>query len=492
MSLREQRGAKHIATSTLWQFASQITMAALSILTVKFVAMGLTKELAGNYNSAYGYLQLFGILADFGLYAVSVREVSKAPENSKTREEVLGALIVLRFCILLLSLGSALLLVWILPQWRETPLPMSVLIASLVPFFTLLAGIVRTVFQVEYKMHYVFIAEVVQRIITAGMIGGIILMGVRGSNDLHILHLMLFIGGVGAYVLFHISLSYGNTLIRIRPHINTALMKSLVTKAAPFGIAYLFVAFYRQFDITLIAFLRPDFELQNAYYGFVARMSDMGFLLPTFLLNSTLPILSERESKGNDTATLLGKTFFSILIIGIVSFLFAALWSRPLIQLLTTDQYLATAQRAGSDTALRLISIPLLLNGIILYSFYVLLHRHVWKRLVITLGCAAAMSLILNVFLIPQFGFVGAAYTSIIVHVMLACLLLPQALREMPLKMPGRRWRELILFTGTLAGGLFIFAPLLTYELSTVIGLIAMTGLMVGLLWGLRWHTSLL
>ena len=42
-------------------------MASLSILTTKFVAIGLTKELAGNYNSAYGYLQLFGILADFGL-----------------------------------------------------------------------------------------------------------------------------------------------------------------------------------------------------------------------------------------------------------------------------------------------------------------------------------------------------------------------------------------------------------------------------------------
>ena len=58
-------------------------MAALSILTVKFVAIGLTKELAGSYNSAYGYLQLFGILADFGLYAVSVREVSKTKDPSK-------------------------------------------------------------------------------------------------------------------------------------------------------------------------------------------------------------------------------------------------------------------------------------------------------------------------------------------------------------------------------------------------------------------------
>ena len=194
--------SKQIATSTLWQMGSQIVMAALSILTVKFVAIGLTQELAGNYNSAYGYLQLFGILADFGLYAVAVREVSKATD----KEKVLGALLVLRTIILLLSLGAAILFVWIMPQWKGTPLPMSVMIASLVPFFTLLAGIIRTVFQVNYKMHFVFIAEVTQRILTTGLIGTFIILGVRQSTDVFHLHMMLLFGGIGAGFLFLVSL----------------------------------------------------------------------------------------------------------------------------------------------------------------------------------------------------------------------------------------------------------------------------------------------
>ena len=151
-----------IATSTLWQIASQCAMAALSILTVKFVAVGLTKELAGYYNSSYGYLQLFGILADFGLYAIAVREVAAA----KNRSEVLSGLIILRTLILALSLALSLALVWILPQWKGTPLPLSVTLAAFVPFFTLLAGILRTVFQVTYRMHYGFIAQETQRVIT--------------------------------------------------------------------------------------------------------------------------------------------------------------------------------------------------------------------------------------------------------------------------------------------------------------------------------------
>lgn len=480
--------SRQIATSTLWQMASQITMAALSILTVKFVAIGLTKELAGNYNSAYGYLQLFGILADFGLYAVSVREVSRAKDKS----EVLGALIVLRILILAVSLGAALLFVWLMPQWQGTPLPMSVLIASLVPFFTLLAGIIRTVFQVCYKMQYVFIAEVTQRVITTGLIGAFILLNVRQSTDLQHLHMMLFFGGVGAFVLFAISLFYADRLIAVRPAIRPDLIVELAKKAAPFGIAYLCLAFYRQFDLTMIALLRPDFELQNAYYGFVVRMADMGFLLPTFLLNSILPVLSESDARGEDTKQLLGKTVTAILLIGITAFLFAFLWSRPLIQLLTTEQYLSTAARAGSDTALHLIAVTFLLNGIILYAFYVLLNRHVWKRLTLSLFAAALLSLGLNFLLIPQYGFVGAAYTAIVVHIVLAVILAPQALSVMPIHISRSLLGKTGIYATGLAMGLGLFRPVMTNEPATIIGLVAMTVLMGSLVWVLKLHKSLL
>ena len=235
------------------------------------------------------------------------------------------------------------------------------------------------------------------------------------------------------------------------------------------------MALYRQFDVTMIALLRPDFELQNAYYGFVVRMTDMGFLIPTFLLNSALPILSERDTNGEDTKSLLGKTFLMLLIFGSISFLFALLWSRPLIQLLTTDAYLSTPQRPGSDTALRLLSIPLLLNAVVLYGFYVLLTKHKWKQLVLSLLVAAALSLTLNILFIPQYGFVGAAATSIIIHTLLALLLLPQGLRAMPMRLQRLQILQWLLFCGLLGAGLWLFTPLLRNEFFTVVGLAAMT-----------------
>lgn len=442
-------------------------MAALSILAMKFVAVGLSKELAGNYNSAYGYLQLFGILADFGLYAVAVREVSAA----KDRERVLGSLIILRSLILCLSLGAALAFVWLLPAWRGTPLPPSVTVAALVPFFTLLAGILRTIFQVEYKMHFVFVAEVIQRIITTALIGTFVVMGVRGSTDLRVLYAFLLIGGVGALVLFLLSLAYGNRLVRIRPRWDPALIRSLLHKALPYGIAFLCVALYRQFDVSLIALLRPDYEIQNAEYGFVQRAMDMAYLFPTFLLNSTLPMLAGRDARDENTRDFVGGLLFLVLLLGITAFLFAFLWARPLMQLLTTDAYLSTPDRPGSDSALSILSVSMFMNSFVTFSFYSLLARHAWRPLVRCLLIGVVASLALNFWLIPSWGFVGASISSAVVHSLLAALLLPRALAAMPVRIGAKRWRSAVVFAVLLGAFVTLMRPYLNDPVITVAAL---------------------
>lgn len=471
---------KQIASSTLWQIASQAAMALLSIVTVKFVAIALSKELAGNYNSAYSFLQIFGILADFGLYAVAVREVARSNE----KEQVMGALIMLRAVITCISLGAALLIVWAVPAWRGTPLPIGVTIASLVPFFTLLAGIQRTVFQVTYKMHFVFIAEVLQRVLAVVLIAVVVLQGTRDSLDMRVYNYLLFAGGLGALLLFALSTYYARKLMKIRLVWDGELIASLLKQAAPYGLAFLCTALYRQLDVTLIALLRPDYDVQNAHYGFALRATEMAYLIPTFLLNSTLPILSERDVKGEDTRDLVGKTFFIILLLGATAALFAALWARPLMMLLTTDAYLSHGDIPGSDTALMLLALPMFLNGIVLFSFYSLLTKHAWKPLTMTLALGAMLSLGLNAMLIPRWGFTGSCAASIVTHLFLACALLPQALKILPMQLTRPQIKQWALYTLLLGGALMLFRGYLFNEWITLAAL-ALAGLWIAAVaWG--------
>ncbi len=459
--------SRTIAVSTLWQIASQIVMALLSTLSVKFVAIGLSQELAGTYNSSYGYLQLFAILADFGLYAVSVREVS----GSKHPEKVLGALIVLRSIIATASLALAVGIAWIIPSWSTGPLRLGITIAAFVPFFTLLAGVLRTVFQVQFKMHLVFVAEVVQRIVSTGLMAGIILGGIRLSDSTAVFSHFLWAGVLGAAVLLAFSMFFSMRLTVLRPCTDPALLLSLLRKALPYGVAFLCIALYRQFDLTMIALLRDDYKIQNAMYGFAGRIAEMTYLVPTFLLNSTLPLLAGRHDRGENTSILLGKTLFLILTLGSISSIFAFLWGRPIMQLLTTSEYLSMGNVAGADSALSMLSMPMFLNGIVLFSFYTLLTRHAWKALVQRMLAGVILSIGLNLYLIPLYGFTGAIWTTTIVHVFLAATLLPIALRTLPTSFPFSylwRWMLLSIVTACLAS---LALPYLQDALSIVIGL---------------------
>lgn len=463
-------------------------MAALSILTVKFVAIGLSKEMAGNYNSAYGFLQLFGILADFGLYAVAIREVSAAKDKSR----VIGTFLVLRTVILLLSFGFAISIAWLMPSWRGTPLPIGITIAAAVPIFTLAAGVVRVVFQVTYKMHFVFVAEVLQRLVAVAAIGACIWWGVRGSDDLLWYELFLAFGGIGAFILLCVSVWFGKKLLPIKPEFDRALMASLAKKSLPYGLAFFCIALYRNLDVTLIALLRDDFAVQNAYYGFVLRMTEMALLIPTFLLNSTLPVLSDRQAAGENTSHLLGKTLFIILLLGTVAMLFSALWPKQLVLLLTTTEYVSAPGKIGSDSALPILGVSMFFNGMILYAFYVLLHAHKWQVLLRILAVGAAVSIALNIMIIPAYGFVGAATVSAVVHAVLACALLPPALAAARCEFSLLHFVQWIAFSALLAALLWGLQGLMTTDLHTAIGICAVGACIPIIAYAVGIHSSLL
>lgn len=411
---------REITIATLWQLASQCAVAVLSVLTVKFVAIGLSRELVGAYNSAYGYLQLFGILADFGLYAVAVREMSRR-ENAGC---VFHTFFNIRLLTTLFALGGAIIFAWSMPQWRGTPLPLGITLAALVPIFTLLAGVSRALFQVQYRMHIVFIAEVGQRLITVFLLGMLLFLGVRESADITNFHLFILFGGIGALFLFLFSLI---CVWKVLPpcHAGALPMGPFFRAALPYGLAYICIALYRQLDITLIALLRPDFQLQNAHYGFALRLAEMAYLVPTFLLNAALP----RLRGGGADRELLRRLFLVLLLFGTIVALVSGLWARPIMRLLTSEAYLSTGITPGADSALRLLTLPMFFNSLILFSFYVLLSFNAWRPLLVILSGGALLSLVGNVLLIPRYGFIGAGIVSIGTHALLCILLLPLVFR---------------------------------------------------------------
>ena len=466
---------KKIATSTFWQLGSQAVTMVLGILSIKFVTTALSQSLVGNYQTVYAYLQIFGILADFGLYAVAVRELSRAPN----RIALLGSLFVLRACITAVSLGTAIIIAFVIPSFSGTPLPLGIVIASFVPFFTLLGGMLRTLFQVEYKMQYVFISEVISKAIPVCLLGSVVILGHRLSESLTIYYSALAFGGLGSLCFFLLLMRFTRGL----PTVCTGLLgvcqtlyqgfswdefKRLLKLSAPFGLAFFMTTIYRQSDVTLIAVLRPDYDIQNAYYGTVLRLAEIGFLLPTFILNSALPIMSKRQQAGEDMSHFLGTILLGLLTLGSVVSLFAFVWAKPIVLLVTRDAYLSTASSPGSDTALQLLSFSMFLSMIVAFCFYILLNRGSWRALLIVTSGAAILSVTFNMVLIPLFGFVGAGMTSIFVHLYLALALCVATVTRVHVDLRFTQVCQWFAYSLTIGLTLFATLPYLTNSVVTL------------------------
>jgi len=114
----------------------------------------------------------------------------------------------------------------------------------------------------------------------------------------------------------------------------------------------------------------------------------------------------------------------------------------------------------------------MLLNGLVLYSFYALLARHRWRPLVLILAAGALLSIISNLLLIPTHGFMGAVATSILTHAFLAALLFPVSVRTLPISFQQILTLRLLAFILLFAAVLFTLSPFLTTIPAILIGMV--------------------
>lgn len=463
---------RKIASSTLWQLLSQGVAVVLGIISIKLVTVALSPALVGNYQTVYAYLQIFGILADFGLYAVAVRELTRAED----KHLALAALFLLRACITFLSLGAAILLGFFL--FRGTPLPLGIAIASFVPFFILLGGMYRAAFQAEYRMREVFIAEFLSKVIPVLLMASLVFSSVRESAALQDYHLFLLFGVAGSLAFFLAILIFARSLSWFDKGLSEVFhysRKEVLQEfarfskfAMPYGLAFLMTTIYRQSDITLIAILRSDYEIQNAYYGVAMRLAEVGFLLPTLVMNSVLPSIALEDSNLR-SPFFLGKVLFSLLVLGSVVSLTAFFWAKPLILLVSHESYVSDAFGVGAERALMLLSVSIFLSMLITYFFYVLLLVHAWERLLLATSIAAFLSVVLNLFLIPPYGFIGAGMTSILAHTFLAISLAGLTIMKMPVCLRFAQVYQWFAFSLTYAVFLYFTTPLLQNEFLTIL-----------------------
>ena len=87
---------KKIYTNTIAQIAGKIITALISILLIKVLTGYLDVAGYGLYSKIYNYLSIFAVIADLGLYTITVRELTRYADDVKMVAKISGNILSLR------------------------------------------------------------------------------------------------------------------------------------------------------------------------------------------------------------------------------------------------------------------------------------------------------------------------------------------------------------------------------------------------------------
>ncbi|MDD3066933.1 MAG: oligosaccharide flippase family protein [Candidatus Gracilibacteria bacterium] len=411
--------ARKVLGNTAVQILGRLITAALSIVILKIISTYLGKAGYGEYTTVYEFLSFFAIIADFGIFQIAVKEISKHPER---RKEIFGNIFALRSILaitaMILSIGFA----FLIPQYAGTPIPVGVAVAAATTFFTIIFGTISSLLQVDLRMQWNVLGLVIAKI-TAVIWMVAAIFYVLPDNPEAGFYQLLWAGVVGgvlqvATVLFAVRKT--NSLCF---RFDFALWKKILIETLPYGAAVLLATIYVREDIILLSLLKNSEEV--GLYGVAARIMENLAVISIFFLNSILPILSRLFHDNQEKLKrLIQLSFDFLMMIGLPIAVGGITLAYPIIAFVSSPAFLSNSAIGfyGSDTALQLLLVAMLLAYLGNLFGFTLLAGGKQVKLMYINAIAVVFNLVGNLMIIPLLGFRGAAITSIISQIFVCIL----------------------------------------------------------------------
>jgi O-antigen/teichoic acid export membrane protein len=340
------------------------------------------------------YVQLFGMLADIGLYTTVVRDISKRPERT---EELVGNVLTLRLVlslvVIVVASGISLLL----------PYAHNVRVAILLAGGPLLLGMLTTAYvailQSRLQMARAAVGDVLGRAASLGLV--LLVAGL----DLGFYAVMGAAAG-GAAVTLVVTWLLTRPLATVRPRIEPRVWRMMLRAAIPLGLALAINALYFRADTLIISLYEPYREV--GLYTLAYRILELALVVGTVILNTSFPVVSRAVAEDQPRALQAIQESTDLFVVLGAPLLAAGLVLAPQIVHLA-----AGSDFDGSVTPLRILlgaGALAWINGVFGYA---LIAKERQATALWLNATALTFNVALNFLLIPRYGIVAAAVVTV-------------------------------------------------------------------------------
>lgn len=423
-SMFKSQTVRRITSNTIYQLIGKLISLSITVLATVIITRTYGREGYGAFSLMQSYPALLFIIADFGLNAVAVRELS---QNWQKAASYFANILILRVFISLALMGFMGVTILLLPY--STHLKLGIYLGLFLIITQAFYATTNMIFQVKLRYDYSVLGYTFGYlfILLAILVLSVLKIGVMWLNFSYVL---------GGFITFFINLSFIKKLgvpITFTP--DKVLMRELFKESLPLGLMFVFSQINFKADSIALSILKVPLKygLNNtesvAVYNLPYKVFEVSLVVPTFFMNSVYPVLVRHMVLGKEK---LKSTFFNTLGAlfggGIVFTALGILFAPLMIRFL-----------GGAEFAQSILVLRILFFGMVV--FY-LTQPISW--LIVTLGkqrflpwiylISAILDVGANIIFIPKYSFYGSSVITIVSEVVVLILLVIFARKAWRLK----------------------------------------------------------
>jgi O-antigen/teichoic acid export membrane protein len=456
----KQRAARDI----LMQVGVRIANLALGAVVTALVVRALGQNGYGQWSTSLGALALIGYFATFGMESVVLREAAREPEEA---HEWIGAMMMLRFLVLLPVMFLSLLAIVVLHR-SHAMLIAGIIMVVAMPFGGV--GSLGLLFQLRVDNRVPMIVLTLRSILWGA---AVLVIYLEHGHMVALAIAMVSSNAVGSLVQVVAAFKLDVRMPRpSRKHLRDVLRIGL-----PIGIAGALVVAYARIDQIIVYVIAGTNA--SGLYGSVYNLLDQAHFVPISILTTLAPVIA--ASWPGDRTRLLRTSRLTAELLALSSLgglAFAIVAATPVVRLIFGPEFVAAAP-----------ALPVLGAAFVFICF-----GYLNGQLLVVLGLegrllrisliALLVNVVGNLILVPLTGFMGAAWMTLATEVVVFLSSLSLVLRtlELPLPKPGRIGRTVL--AATLLGAALEGLRLAGAPLAVLV--VAACAIYPALLFGLR------
>lgn len=379
-----------------WLFFDKVLRMGMGLLVGVWVARYLGPEQFGLFNYAHAFVALFGAIAGLGIQGIVVRDIVRDP---LCKEETLGTAAVLQFAGGLIAYGLILSTIFWL---RSEDMLAKVLVAILGSSMLFKASEVTVYwFESQVQSKYtVWIQNGVFVIFAAIKIGLIL-------SEATLITFAWATTAEGLLVALLMSAMLGLQGPKLRQlRISLARTKTLLKQSWPLMLSGITISIYMKIDQIMLGQMLGDEAV--GIFSAAMRISEIWYFLPIAIVASVSPAIIQTKKRSEEQYYRRIQHLFDLMVwlsIGIA--LPTTFLSTSVVTMLFGEAY----SESGPVLAIHIWSSVFVFLGIASNQWLLAENRQILSLQRTALG--AAVNVILNLLLMPQYGAVGAAIATV-------------------------------------------------------------------------------